>query len=187
MNKVFKVIFNKSLGRMVIVSENAKSHGKAKSTQNTKNQSVASKIKVIKPLIVISSLFLSPYVFAGNIVQSLTCSNNTMPSIQLTYRINGSNASAQYIGGSYPSSAIADFADNAVSIGSDCSNLNWALSNAVAIGGAAASISGVAIGTGALAYDEYNVAMGSQAKARGKNSVALGANSVTDRANTFAV
>ena len=187
MNKVFKVIFNKSLGRMVIVSENAKSHGKAKSTQNTKNQSVASKIKVIKPLIVISSLFLSPYVFAGNIVQSLACSNNTMPGIQLTYRINGSNASAQYIGGSYPSSAIADFADNAVSIGSDCSNLNWALSNAVAIGGAAASISGVAIGTGALAYDEYNVAMGSQAKARGKNSVALGANSVTDRANTFAV
>ena len=187
MNKVFKVIFNKSLGRMVIVSENAKSHGKSKSTQNTKNQSVASKIKVIKPLIVISSLFLSPYVFAGNIVQSLACSNNTMPGIQLTYRINGSNASAQYIGGSYPSSAIADFADNAVSIGSDCSNLNWALSNAVAIGGAAASISGVAIGTGALAYDEYNVAMGSQAKARGKNSVALGANSVTDRANTFAV
>ncbi len=172
---------------MVIVSENAKSPGKAKSTQNTKNQSVASKIKVIKPLIVISSLFLSPYVFAGNIVQSPACPNNTMPGIQLTYRVGGSNASAQFAGGSFPSSAIADFADNAVSIGSDCSNLNWALSNAVAIGGAAASVSGVAIGTGALAYDEYNVAMGSQAKARGKNSVALGANSVTDRANTFAV
>ena len=28
MNKIFKVIFNKSLGRMVIVSENAKSAGK---------------------------------------------------------------------------------------------------------------------------------------------------------------
>ena len=187
MNKVFKVIFNKTLGRMVIVSENAKSHGKAKSTQNTKNQLIASKIKVIKPLIVISSLFLSPYIFAGNIVQSLACSNNTMPGIQLTYRVGGSNAGAQFAGGSFPSSAIADFADNAVSIGSDCSNLNWALSNAVAIGGAAASVSGVAIGTGALASDEYNVAMGSQAKARGKNSVALGANSVTDRANTFAV
>lgn len=187
MNKIFKVIFIKSLGRMVIVSEHAKGHGKTKSTQNKKNQSIASKVKVVKPLIVISSLFLSPYVFAGNIVQSLACSNNTMPGIQVTYRVGGSNASAQFAGGSFLSSSIADFADNAVSIGSDCSNLNWALSNAVAIGGAAASIYGVAIGTGALAYDEYNVAMGSQAKARGKNSVALGANSVADRDNSFAV
>ena len=189
MNKIFKVIFNTSLGRMVIVSENAKSQGKVKSTQNTKNQPIAFKIKVIKPLIIISSLFLSPYIFAGNIVQGVSCSNNYMPEIRLTYKNgDGYRVSMYYGGGARINSAeIMYNTDNAVSIGSDCSNLNLALSNAVAIGGAVASVSGVAIGTGALANYEYNVAMGSQAKARGENSVALGANSVADRNNTFAV
>ena len=186
MNKIFKIIFNTSLGRMVIVSENAKSQGKVKSTQDKQNQAqvITSMIKTFKPLLLVSSLFISPDIFAGNIVQSQSCSGNSMPGILLTY---GAGNSAQFTASGHLNSAIATFGDNAVSIGSDCSNLTWALSNAVAIGGAAASVSGVAIGTGALAYNEYNVAMGSQAKARGKNSVALGANSVADRDNTFAV
>ena len=66
MNKVFKVIFNKSLGRMVIVSENAKSHGKVKSTQDQKNEAITSIVKIFKPLLLVSGLIISPYIFAEN-------------------------------------------------------------------------------------------------------------------------
>lgn len=66
MNKIFKVIFNKSLGRMVIVSENAKSHGKVKSTQDQKNEAITSIVKIFKPLLLVSGLIISPYIFAEN-------------------------------------------------------------------------------------------------------------------------
>lgn len=140
MNKIFKIIFNKSLGRMVIVSENAKSHGKAKSTQNTKNQSVASRIKVIKPLIVISSLFLSPYIFAGNnIIQGNSCSSPTTGSATYNW-LAGVGGTSYGVSDShsfglsalvFPASGFTD----SIVMGTDCNNVTWALSNAVAIGG----------------------------------------------------
>ena len=188
MNKIFKVIFNKSLGRMVIVSENAKSHGKAKSTQNTKNQLIASRIKVIKLFIVVSSLFLSPYVFAANnIVQGISCVPNAASGWgPYVYKLDGIGYS--FALGGQLSSAVDSYADNAIVMGTDCSNNTVALSNGIAMGsGAAASEFGIAMGTNALAQRAYNVAIGSQAQAKGINSVALGANSVADRANTFSV
>jgi trimeric autotransporter adhesin len=65
-SKVFKVVFNKSLGRMVLVSKNEKNHGKKKLLQNKENQEMSSIAKTFKPLLLVSSLFLSPYVIASH-------------------------------------------------------------------------------------------------------------------------
>ena len=51
---------------MVIVSENAKSHGKVKSTQDQKNEAITSIVKIFKPLLLVSGLIISPYIFAEN-------------------------------------------------------------------------------------------------------------------------
>ena len=196
MNKIFKVIFNKSLGRMVIVSEHAKGHRKTKSTQNKKNQSIASNIKVVKPLIVISSLFLSPYVFAGAIINN---GNTQCISASIAYIPDGNGGWIQPAH-SWGMTAASTSSDSAIVIGNQCHYITWALGNGVAIGGGAAndhSIAmgnlsrsapyAIALGESSTAFWTGNIAIGNQAKADGKNSIALGANSFTDRDNSFAV
>ena len=51
---------------MVLVSKNEKNHGKKKLLQNKENQEMSSIAKTFKPLLLVSSLFLSPYVIASH-------------------------------------------------------------------------------------------------------------------------
>ena len=192
MNKIFKLIWNKSLGQMVVVSENAKSAGKKESTTGAVVSSEVLTIDTSKrrifglqTLVLSIATIMGAHVWAGNIVQGVSCTSGNAPSITLITDNQGT-----YITGSglWPQSALSVFnGDNAVIIGGDCNHLTWGLNNAVAIGGAAASINGVAIGTEALAYQQNSIALGYQAKAMGKNSIALGANSIADRDNSFSV
>ena len=184
MNKIFKVIFSKALGRMVIVSEHAKGqgHGKTKSSKTIKKQAIAfHKVKIVKLLIVVSSLFLTQHIFAGNILQSISC-----PQALNNIRLIRHNGSSFTLLNNQQSAYIAPGENNSIAINSNCDQRNFVLSNAIGIGGSASDY-GVALGYGALAYQAYNVAIGSQAKAIGKNSIALGADSVADRDNSFAV
>ncbi|MEQ1104678.1 ESPR-type extended signal peptide-containing protein [Acinetobacter ursingii] len=192
MNKIFKLIWNKSLGQMVVVSENAKSAGKKESTTGAVVSSEVLTIDTSKrqifglqTLVLSIATIMGAHVWAGNIVQGVSCTSGNAPSITLITDNQGT-----YITGSglWPQSALSVFTgDNTVIIGGDCNHLTWGLNNAVAIGGAAASINGVAIGSEALAYQQNSIALGYQAKAMGKNSIALGANSIADRANSFSV
>ena len=50
---------------MVLVSKNEKNHGKKKLLQDKENQEMSSIAKTFKPLLLVSSLFLSPYVIAS--------------------------------------------------------------------------------------------------------------------------
>ncbi|MDG9948068.1 ESPR-type extended signal peptide-containing protein [Acinetobacter ursingii] len=192
MNKIFKLIWNKSLGQMVVVSENAKSVGKKESstgsvvsTETLNLDTNKSRILGLQTLVLSIATIMGTDAWAGNIVQGVSCTSGNAPSITLTTDNQVSYGTGS---GLWPQSALNVFTgDNAVIIGGDCNHLTWGLNNAVAIGGAAASINGVAIGTEALAYQQNSIALGYQAKAMGKNSIALGANSIADRANSFSV
>ena len=177
---------------MVVVSENAKSVGKKESstgsvvsTETLNLDTNKSRILGLQTLVLSIATIMGTDAWAGNIVQGVSCTSGNAPSITLTTDNQVSYGTGS---GLWPQSALNVFTgDNAVIIGGDCNHLTWGLNNAVAIGGAAASINGVAIGTEALAYQQNSIALGYQAKAMGKNSIALGANSIADRANSFSV
>ena len=177
---------------MVVVSENAKSVGKKESstgsvvsTETLNLDTNKSRILGLQTLVLSIATIMGTDAWAGNIVQGVSCTSGNAPSITLTTDNQVSYGTGS---GLWPQSALNVFTgDNAVIIGGDCNHLTWGLNNAVAIGGAAASINGVAIGTEALAYQQNSIALGYQAKAMGKNSIALGANSIADRDNSFSV
>ena len=177
---------------MVVVSENAKSVGKKESstgsvvsTETLNLDTNKSRILGLQTLVLSIATIMGTDAWAGNIVQGVSCTSGNAPSITLTTDNQVSYGTGS---GLWPQSALNVFTgDNAVIIGGDCNHLTWGLNNAVALGGAAASINGVAIGTEALAYQQNSIALGYQAKAMGKNSIALGANSIADRANSFSV
>ncbi|MDH0808256.1 ESPR-type extended signal peptide-containing protein, partial [Acinetobacter ursingii] len=194
MNKIFKLIWNKSLGQMVVVSENAKSAGKKESTTGAVVSSEVLTIDTSKrrifglqTLVLSIAMIMGADVWAGNIVQGVTCSNSPTANSNLLEEANGA---LTLMGGRYESALAGSpflTSDSAVAIGSNCTNLTWALDHAVAIGGAEAAANGVAIGTDAWAYRIGNIAIGNQAAATGINSVAIGANSIADRDNSFSV
>lgn len=193
MNHIFKKIWNKSLGRMVVVSENAKSAGKTDNTtgvlvspEGVTTRSIIYRGFGLQTLVLSIAMVTGTHVWAGNIVQGITCpsflSNKTI-EMSVGNDITYITQTASAISDSFFGPSV----DGAVSIGADCNNQTLALDHAVAIGGAAASANGVAIGSGALARRVNNVALGNQAQALGKNSIALGANSIADRENSFSV
>jgi len=191
MNKIFKLIWNKSLGQMVVVSENAKSAGKKESTTGAVVSSEVlttdtSKRRIfgLQALALSTATIMGANVWAGNVVQSITC-----PSFISNKTIEVSSGGTITFWNQTDSASVSSFAgvDGAVAIGADCNSQTVAQDNAVAIGGAAASANAVAIGSNALARRIDNVAIGYQAQAMGKNSIAIGANSIADRDNSFSV
>ncbi|WP_308469325.1 ESPR-type extended signal peptide-containing protein [Acinetobacter guerrae] len=192
MNKIFKLIWNKSLGQMVVVSENAKSAGKKDrptgamaSSEVLATDTSKRRIFGLQTLVLSIVTIMGAHVWAGNIVQGVSCPTS-VTAADFIENIGGQLGLTT----SYSMSAIAggiETPDSAVAIGGDCTNLTLALDHAVAIGGAAAAVNGVAIGTDAVAKRIGNVAIGNQAKASGINSVAIGANSIADRDNSFSV
>ena len=79
MNKIFKVIFSKSLGRMVIVSENAKSAGKKNDKSFSNGEKIhtrislsQSNIKTISCLLILLGGIISPIALAGSFALSPT-------------------------------------------------------------------------------------------------------------------
>lgn len=154
MNHIFKKIWNKSLGCMVVVSENAKSAGKTDNTtgvlvssEGVTTRSITYRGFGLQTLVLSIAMVTGIHVWAGNIVQGITCpsflSNKTIEMSggnDITY-ITQTDSAMSY-------SFFGTSVDGAVSIGADCTNQTLALDHAVAIGGAAASANGVAIGSG---------------------------------------
>ncbi|MEC8056662.1 MAG: ESPR domain-containing protein, partial [Pseudomonadota bacterium] len=125
MNKIFKLIWNKSLGQMVVVSENAKSVGKKESstgsvvsTETLNLDTNKSRILGLQTLVLSIATIMGTDAWAGNIVQGVSCTSGNAPSITLTTDNQVSYGTGS---GLWPQSALNVFTgDNAVIIGGDC-------------------------------------------------------------------
>ncbi|KCY48489.1 yadA-like family domain protein [Acinetobacter baumannii 1571545] len=196
MNKIYKVIWNASLGIWVAVSEIAKGHSKTRS-QRTNNalmpsteatdflQSSTSINFKIKPLtwgiltVLVPSITFAEVGVSGGALGPNGATNSTAISA-CTGTTSGSTTGQAYVGGdrslALGCGAVTD-SDRDIAIGSQASTAN----PANAIGNYNESI---AIGAESRASGSQALAIGGQATATGNSSVAIGADDMDKVAST---
>ena len=167
MNKVYKVLFNKSIGKYVVVSENSKSAKKSSKS--------------------IQSIVLAVVAFGGTsitIAATLQLGGGTATgtdTIAIGERANATKANGIAIGSTALASEI-----NAIAMGF---NSNSSGENSTAIGNSsvASKQGSIALGQNTESSGADSVAIGSVAKATADNTVALGARSNALSINSIAV
>ncbi|TCJ97832.1 trimeric autotransporter adhesin [Volucribacter psittacicida] len=170
MNKVFKVIWNKTTNSPVVTSELAKGNVKA-SSQSSVQQTVNTQLTIGNHQFILSSITVAIMMFA---------SVNSYAAVQIgstsTSAISSENAAASYANG------------NSIAIGSGSvanARSNTYTPTAPATG-TQTVLSAVAIGEKANATGAQALALGANTLANGENSIALGANSASST-NSIAI
>ncbi|MDY5421300.1 YadA-like family protein [Actinobacillus porcinus] len=158
MNKIFKVIFNKTTGKLVVVSELAKAEGKAKS-QTDERSSLSSASSLLN------------LGLAGAIVLSASfVPNNAFGWVNSAdMKANGSidNGTSVIIGAGASEAGKAKVgADGSVAIGANASANNS---------------SSVVIGKNATSNGQYSVALGSQANVTVEGGTSVGDNTTSQK------
>lgn len=203
MNHIFRVIFDKTRGVFVAVSELTKSHGKAKSEQNIEMGRGKNSISLVPRysnffafnsvysafLIsagILSSFFISPTAHASNVytfwgkIGTVNCNDNSARSVSLAIQ-NGQHdntlcQAVESVGIGY--AARAD-ASGSVVIGKD-SLASSSATNSISLGQSAkvTGRQGIALGNNSGASSQAT-ALGADVFAVGNSSIALGNDDIT--------
>ncbi|MDK4793459.1 MAG: ESPR-type extended signal peptide-containing protein [Acinetobacter sp.] len=183
MNKIYKVVWNASLGIWVAVSEQAKSKVKSKSKVATVRDVLVSVVLVT----------MSPNIFANTVNTNSTCSTSSSGTI---YNVNPGTTNAQASDGTGTYSTVTGCnatgnnrlaatvygafsrvtGDGATVMGANSVAANYAV--AVGVEANANANKAIAIGAGTTATTNA-IALGADANASIENSVALGNGSTT--------
>ncbi|HQV26284.1 MAG TPA: ESPR-type extended signal peptide-containing protein, partial [Acinetobacter sp.] len=173
MNHIFKKIWNKSLGRMIVVSENAKSAGKTDNTTGTTENSLSNIqcdergknfVFSFKPL-VLKSLVLSIAAITGVNVWA----NNTsgIDSTAVGYMNDASGDASSAVG--HNNTASGGYSS---AVGYN-NNASGQLSSAVGFNNTALGNYGSAVGYSNNASGQFSSALGSYNRASGAASSAV--------------
>jgi len=194
-NKVFKVIYNRTLQRYQVVSELAKNHSKSGSV------SVGTPRRILAGAIIaflcggVGNVYADPGSGAYSYQWGLNASATGDHAIALGPNSKASGYTALAFGNNAQSSAT-----DSVAIGQDTKAsgehsyaLGWGanssarLSMAIGSNSEATHQEATAIGAQAKAYGDYSFAMGWGAKANGNYATALGANSTSNSIGSFSL
>ncbi|VEJ10205.1 YadA-like family protein [Actinobacillus delphinicola] len=170
MNKIFKVIFNKTTQRFVVVSELGKSTNRDKSQVLTKTTSLINRS--------IHSIFMLS-------LAALTVQNAMADSVAIGKNEYFKTTATSWDKGAAQGNAVAS-GENSVAVGNNSSSGGTV---SVAVGSLANSsgYGSVAIGNVSNSQGGYSTALGGAAQAVGLNSTALGNTSSAAGNNTVAV
>ena len=159
MNKIYKVIFNKSTGTFTAVTEFAKAKGKSSSTtvdQSAETSSYTHKAYSLMATAFGAVLLNVPFIAGGALlpVSEAVAAVCTIPKVTATSAAN-----------------------NSLACGPDASTAEFLNSTAIGSNARATSADATAIGTNAVGNGSGNFAGGYNASAGGAQSIAIGGNS----------
>ena len=186
MNKIFKVIFNKTTGKLVVVSELAKAEGKAKS-QTDERSSLSSGSSLLN--LGLAGAIVLGAGFVPNEAQAWR-NQETFATIPSSWGRYGNDDSRVIAIGSANTDGYraSTTANHTVTIGGNASttgenataigfNANATSGEATAVGASAnAILGGTAVGYNATASGNYSVAMGWNATTNSREAVVIGYN-----------
>ena len=203
MNKIFKVVWNRTIQSFVVTSELAKGRVKSSAEQNSTDVSAESGkngIATVFRLTVISAaLFGASNAYAATAVRGQIAYD---PSTSAT-AVNGATATgigALSIGASANTTATNATANGAIAVGTSANathnnslavgtNAKATQTHAVAMGAdtSASSSNATAIGKSANAVSADSTALGADSKANGTQATAVGKNALANNTNTTAL
>ena len=198
MNKIFKVVWNRTIQSFVVTSELAKGRVKSSAEQNSTDVSAESGkngIATVFRLTVISAALLS----AGN-SYAATAARGKIEFDAATSATAVSGATATGIGALSVGSSANATANGAVAVGTSANathnnslavgtNAKSTQNHAVAMGAdtSASSSNATAIGKSANAVSVDSTALGADSKANGTQATAVGKNALANNTNTTAL
>ena len=198
MNKIFKVVWNRTIQSFVVTSELAKGRVKSSAEQNSTDVSAESGkngIATVFRLTVISAALLG----AGN-SYAATAARGKIEFDAVTSATAVSGATATGIGALSVGSSANATANGAVAVGTSANathnnslavgtNAKSTQNHAVAMGAdtSASSSNATAIGKSANAVSVDSTALGADSKANGTQATAVGKNALADNTNTTAL
>ena len=198
MNKIFKVVWNRTIQSFVVTSELAKGRVKSSAEQNSADVSAESGkngIATVFRLTVISAALLG----AGN-SYAATAARGKIEFDAVTSATAVSGATATGIGALSVGASANATANGAVAVGTSANathnnslavgtNAKATQNHAVAMGAdtSASSSNATAIGKSANAVSADSTALGADSKANGTQATAVGKNALADNTNTTAL
>ena len=198
MNKIFKVVWNRTIQSFVVTSELAKGRVKSSAEQNSTDVSAESGkngIATVFRLTVISAALLG----AGN-SYAATAARGKIEFDAVTSATAVSGATATGIGALSVGASANATANGAVAVGTSANathnnslavgtNAKATQNHAVAMGAdtSASSSNATAIGKSANAVSADSTALGADSKANGTQATAVGKNALADNTNTTAL
>ncbi|MGN6998663.1 ESPR-type extended signal peptide-containing protein, partial [Neisseria sp. P0006.S004] len=198
MNKIFKVVWNRTIQSFVVTSELAKGRVKSSAEQNSTDVSAESGkngIATVFRLTVISAALLG----AGN-SYAATAARGKIEFDAVTSATAVSGATATGIGALSVGASANATANGAVAVGTSANathnnslavgtNAKATQNHAVAMGAdtSASSSNATAIGKSANAVSADSTALGADSKANGTQATAVGKNALADNTSTTAL
>ncbi|MGN6882836.1 ESPR-type extended signal peptide-containing protein, partial [Neisseria sp. P0019.S003] len=198
MNKIFKVVWNRTIQSFVVTSELAKGRVKSSAEQNSADVSTKSGkngIATVFRLTVISAALLG----AGN-SYAATAARGKIEFDAVTSATAVSGATATGIGALSVGASANATANGAVAVGTSANathnnslavgtNAKATQNHAVAMGAdtSASSSNATAIGKSANAVSADSTALGADSKANGTQATAVGKNALADNTSTTAL
>ncbi|MFZ7213346.1 ESPR-type extended signal peptide-containing protein, partial [Avibacterium avium] len=202
MNKIFKIIWSKTLNQLVVTSELSRGESKASSTETAQKER-SGKVPALKTVYSALSLALVAALPTSALAAGYTDgsgrggSNTDANSVAIGPKAESSGASGVSLGGGYASGGAASGQEGIANISIGYTTASG--KGAIALGSSTAYGAGtIAMGVMATAGkgDERgaatepatnSIAIGYKAQAFGKNGVALGANAVSWSDNAVAL
>ena len=198
MNKIFKVVWNRTIQSFVVTSELAKGRVKSSAEQNSTDVSTESSkngIATVFRLTVISAA-----LFGASNAYAATAGRGQIAVDPPTSATAISGATATGIGALSVGASASATANGAVAVGTSANatqnnslavgtNAKATQNHAVAMGAdtSASSSNATAIGKSANAVSADSTALGADSKANGTQATAVGKNALADNTNTTAL